>query len=83
MTRHVAPEEDSRFRGMIAALSPGDRIAAACRMFSTAKALVRAGIISQCGGKEPPDIRKRIGPKCVLNGILTGQRNRLAMRDVY
>ena len=60
MTRHVAPEEDSRFRGMIVALSPGDRIAAACRMFSTAKALVRAGIISQCGGKEPPDIRKRI-----------------------
>jgi hypothetical protein len=29
-------------------------------MFSTAKILVRAGIISQCGGKEPPDLEKRI-----------------------
>ena len=35
---------EERFRNSKAARSPQDRLAMACRMFATAKALVRAGI---------------------------------------
>lgn len=60
MKRHTHPEEDSVYRRMIMALSPGRRVAMACSMFSEAKALARAGIVSECGGKEPADLRRRI-----------------------
>ena len=38
------PEVERRYREQIMALSPGERVAMACRMFSTAKTLVIAGL---------------------------------------
>lgn len=60
MREHTQPEEDPIYRQMILALSPAERLAMACNMFSEAKALVRAGIISECGGSEPDDLRRRM-----------------------
>jgi len=40
---------EERFRKMIMARSPQERLAMACRMFGTAKALVRAGIEKEHG----------------------------------
>lgn len=50
---------EDHFRQMILALPPGQRLAMACDMFSTVKALMRAGILAECGGVEPPDYRER------------------------
>ena len=60
MKEHTLPEDDPVYRRMIMALSPGERVAMACGMFSEAMALVRAGIISEHGGREPADLRRRI-----------------------
>ena len=40
-------EVDARFRGMMQKLTPAERLAMACRMFSTARALVVAGLLSR------------------------------------
>lgn len=43
-----APEEvDARFRRMMQRLTPAERLAMACRMFSTGRALVVAGLLSR------------------------------------
>ncbi|MBD3337238.1 MAG: hypothetical protein GF355_17130 [Candidatus Eisenbacteria bacterium] len=38
---------DARFRGMMEKLTPAERLAMACRMFSAGRALVVAGLLSQ------------------------------------
>ena len=40
-------EVDARFRGMMQRLTPAERLAMACRMFSTGRALVVAGLLSR------------------------------------
>ncbi|MCK4306368.1 MAG: hypothetical protein KAY24_19155 [Candidatus Eisenbacteria sp.] len=40
-------EVDVRFRGMMQRLTPSERLAMACRMFSTGRALVVAGLRSR------------------------------------
>ena len=44
MKSDTTPEMEARYREMIMALSPGDRVAMGCQMFNTAKALVVAGL---------------------------------------
>ncbi len=52
---------EERFRKMIMARSPQERLAMACRMFATAKALVRAGIKEEHGLIDDPyDLRKHM-----------------------
>ncbi len=43
-----------RYQAMLMALSPGERIAMACRMFNTAKALALAGIQHREGPIDDP-----------------------------
>jgi hypothetical protein len=43
----VPGEVDARFRQMMGKLTPAERLAMACRMFSTGRALVVAGLLSQ------------------------------------
>ncbi len=44
------PEEvENHYREMLLALSPGERLAMACRMFATAKSLMIAGMSSTHG----------------------------------
>ena len=38
---------EARFRELLLNLTPGQRLAMACRMFGTAKALVRAGLLNE------------------------------------
>ena len=40
-------EVDARFRGMMRRLTPAERLAMACRMFSTGRALAVAGLLSR------------------------------------
>ena len=40
-------EVDARFRGMMRRLTPAERLAMACRMFSTGRALAVAGLRSR------------------------------------
>jgi hypothetical protein len=56
----TSAEMEDLYRGMILSQTPARRVAMACGMYSTAKALVRAGILAECGGKEPPDFRERL-----------------------
>lgn len=49
-----------KYQQMLLAQTPGKRVAMGCSMFSAAKALVRAGIMSECQGREPADLRIRI-----------------------
>jgi hypothetical protein len=51
---------EARFRQMLLAEMPARRLAMGCSMFSTAKALIRAGILSELGGSEPEDLRQRV-----------------------
>jgi len=49
---------EARFLKLMLARSPAQRLAMACRMFSTAKALVRAGILEEYGLKGPNQVRE-------------------------
>jgi hypothetical protein len=51
---------EARFSQMLLAETPARRLAMGCSMFSAAKALIRAGIVSEFGGSEPEDLRQRI-----------------------
>jgi len=51
---------EERFRKMIMARSPQERLATACRMFATAKALVRAGIEKEHGLLRPEKLREHV-----------------------
>ncbi len=51
---------ETRFRELILARSPAQRLAMAGRMFATAKALVRAGLLDMHGIIDPVDLRKHL-----------------------
>jgi hypothetical protein len=48
------------YRKMIMARSPSERLAMACRMFATAKALVIAGVRREVANPSPDELRQRI-----------------------
>ena len=51
---------EARIRKLMLARSPGKRLATACDMFATAKALVRAGIAKEVGPKGPATMREHL-----------------------
>jgi len=53
-------EVEERFLKLMLARSPAERLAMACDMFATAKALVRAGILEEYGLKGPIQIREHL-----------------------
>jgi hypothetical protein len=53
-------EVEVRFRRLMLMRSPSQRLTMACRMFSTAKALIRAGILEERGCMEPDLVRKNV-----------------------
>ena len=50
---------DRKYRAMLLELSPAERLAMACRMFGTAKALARAGIRREHASIERPSFMNR------------------------
>lgn len=53
-------EVEARFRKLMLARSPAERLAMAYDMFATAKALVRAGIVKEVGLKRPIQMREHL-----------------------
>ena len=53
-------EVEARFLKLMLARCPAERLAMACRMFSTAKALVRAGILEEHGLIDPYELREHM-----------------------
>ena len=51
---------EAKFREMVLARSPAERLAMACGMFTTAKALIRAGLLQECGDLDRAELRRRI-----------------------
>jgi len=58
--KDTAPDIEKRFREMMLSRSPGERLAMACRMFSTAKSLVLAGISQEPEEQQREGIRRRL-----------------------
>jgi len=56
----TSTEVQARFRTLMLERSPAQRLAMACRMFATAKALVRVGILEAYAPKEPDQMREHI-----------------------
>jgi hypothetical protein len=54
----TAPDIERRYRQMMLSQSPSRRVAMACRMFATAKALIRAGIRQPDEGLSPAGWRR-------------------------
>lgn len=51
---------EAKFREMILARSPAERLAMACRMFATGKALIGAGLVHEYGHLERRELRRHI-----------------------
>jgi hypothetical protein len=72
---------DEKYRAMLMALSPAERLAMACRMFSTARALAEAGIRQ---GQDPVEdsapARRRIFLHFYRNDFAPGETDRILCR---
>lgn len=55
---NTSAEVEAQFRKLMLARSPEERLAMACDMFATAKALVQAGIPEEVGLKGPNQVRE-------------------------
>lgn len=51
---------EATFLDLMMSRSPSERLAMACRMFDTGKALIQAGILDECGELEPGELRRRM-----------------------
>ena len=59
--RDTSEDIEKKYRSMLLALEPAERVEMGCRMFSTAKALASAGIRHELKGKAGPgEIRRKI-----------------------
>ena len=57
--KDTSPEVERRFNDLLRRLSPAERLAMCCRMFTTAKSLARAGIV-QAGAQTAAATRKQL-----------------------
>lgn len=58
--KDTSPSVEARYRAMLLALSPAERLAMATRMFQTAKALAIAGIRAEHGDLSPDELREKL-----------------------
>lgn len=71
-------ELETRFRQLVLSQSPAKRLAMACSMFSTAKALVRAGILkTERVDQVSEDLRGRVFLRLYGEDFETSQRNKI------
>jgi len=75
--RDTPADVDARFREMMLSQSPSRRVAMACRMFSTAKALVRAGILQESGELDAEDLRERVFQRIYGNDFSASDREKI------
>ncbi len=72
---------EDRFRKMIMARSPQDRLTMACGMFATAKALVCAGIKEGHDLMDPYELRKQMF--CRIYGHDIGENEKAKILDSW
>jgi hypothetical protein len=65
---------ERKFHEMLLARSPQERLVMTCRMFGTAKALIRAGLLHEYGCLDPGELRRRVFLR--LNGDDFGEKER-------
>jgi len=53
-------EIDERYRRMLLALSPGERVRMACRMFTTGRTLMMTGLVAKDGDAQRREIFVRL-----------------------
>lgn len=58
--KDTTAEVESKFHEMLLARSPEERLVMTCRMFGTAKELIRAGLLHEHGDMDPGELRRRI-----------------------
>jgi hypothetical protein len=68
---------EKRYRDMMMARTPVERLKMASRMFSTAKALVRAGLLHQYGHLEPQELRRHIFLRFYGNDFSEAEREKI------
>ena len=69
---------EDKYREMLMACSPEERFCMACRMFGTAKALVEAGLVMECGQLERGELRRRMFLRFYGNDFPEAERDRIA-----
>jgi len=74
----TAQEMKARFRQLVMSQSPAKRVAMACNMFTTAKALVLAGILNtELEHQSPQELRGRIFLRFYGSDFDTAQRKKI------
>lgn len=72
-------EVDHRYHRLMQRLTPAERLAMACRMFSTARALVVAGLRSQDPGIEGPRLRRALLERLYGRDLTAEQMDRFEL----
>ena len=76
----TAPEVEAKYREMLMAKSPGERLAMCCRMFGTAKTLVQAGLVQQYGHLSRTELRRLTFLRFYGQDFTESERERIVER---
>lgn len=74
----TSPEVEERYREMIMALTPAERVGMACRMFTTARALAAAGIRDRFGDLPRAEFRRQMFLRFYGNDFPPEERDKIA-----
>ena len=69
---------ERKFHEMLRARSPQERLTMTCRMFGTAKELVRSGLLHEHGHLDPGELRRRIFLRMYGNDFSEDERDKIA-----
>lgn len=75
---------EATFLDLIMSRSPSERLAMACGMFDTGKALIQAGIRGECGRLESGELRRRTFLRLYAQDFAEDEREQViaALADV-
>lgn len=76
--KDTTAEVESKFHEMLLARSPEERLVMTCRMFSTAKELIRAGLLHEHGDMELGELRRRIFLRLYADDFGEDERDKIA-----
>ncbi len=78
--RDTPPEVQARYRALLLARTPAERLEMAGDMFAAAKALALGGIWARFGDLEPAELRVQLFLRLYGNDFAPEQRKRLEAR---
>jgi hypothetical protein len=74
------PEVMQRYRAMLLARSPEERLKMGCSMGATARALVRASILARDPNASPAELRRAVFARFYGDEFDEGEREKIMMR---